>query len=110
MIDTFPIVSSVVFENMDKVQGIKYDIVIVDPAIVNSPGFLDRNRLNVLFSRAKSGFYVVGAYSRWQNMWMSDSVMLREFASQLRKNRKQWPGSGTPNSRFFDADALPASR
>lgn len=86
----YPKASEVVIETIDKVQGMEYDIVIVDPVVVKSPGFLDIHRLNVLFSRAKCGLYVIGDCSAWQRMHMDDSLPLRKFSSQLQEFRRPW--------------------
>lgn len=98
--------ADVILETADKVQGIEYDIVIVDPVAVTSPGFLDKNRLNVLFSRAKSGLYVVGHYSSWIKMFREDSRMLRDFGKALRKYRVFWPQYQELASPFFDPEIL----
>ncbi len=48
------VTTNVDLRTVDSVQGMQYDIVIVDPVIVRrSPGFFTKNRLNVLFSRAR---------------------------------------------------------
>ena len=52
--------AEVALETVDKIQGMEYDVVIIDPVVVRSPGFLDMNRLNVMFSRARCGLYVIG--------------------------------------------------
>ncbi|KIW75696.1 hypothetical protein Z517_10438 [Fonsecaea pedrosoi CBS 271.37] len=55
----YPAAKDVVLQTVDSVQGMEYDVVIVDPTVVRSPGFLNENRLNVMFSRARYGLYVV---------------------------------------------------
>ena len=51
----------VVTDKIDRRQGSEFDIVIVDLTRTESAGFMkDKRRLNVLFSRAKNGLYVVG--------------------------------------------------
>ena len=48
---TYPQSKGVELHTVDSVQGLEFDIVIADPAVVTDPGFLDLNRLNVMFSR-----------------------------------------------------------
>lgn len=82
--------ANVSLETVDRVQGNEYDVCIVDPVSVDRPGFLTKNRLNVMFSRARHGLYVVGNYTAWSSMWRSDSLMLRKFATELAKHKKKW--------------------
>ncbi|RYP32043.1 hypothetical protein DL767_005397 [Monosporascus sp. MG133] len=70
----FPEAAEVALETIDKAQGMEYDIVIVDMVVATSPGFLNKNRLNVLLSRARCGLYVIGNYSAWKKMKSNDSV------------------------------------
>lgn len=100
MCDEYPEAANVVLETGDKVQGREYNIVLVDPVVTASPGFLDQNRLNVLFSRARDGLYVVGNFDRWQMMYKDDSVPLKDFGRELTKFRMPW--AGTRQSRFYD--------
>jgi superfamily I DNA and/or RNA helicase len=91
----------VVVETIQKVQGVEYDIVIVDPVCVRQPGFLDKRILNVLFSRARSGLYVVGNHDTWSRMHRSDSYWLRAFARQLVQHKRPWP-EDLKTSQFYD--------
>lgn len=90
--------ATVVVETVDKSQGMEYDIAIIDPVVVKSPGFLTSNRLNVLFSRARNGLYVVGDRSEWKSMFNKRSqgaVGLESFATELWQYDKRyvvkWP-------------------
>lgn len=100
MKNEYPQTPLVVLETGDEVQGKEYDIVLVDTVVTTSPGFLNRNRLNVLFSRAMNGLYVVGNYTAWQNMCKPDSLALRSFGQELAKYRMTWSGKTT--SPFYD--------
>ncbi|KAK7923644.1 Regulator of nonsense transcripts 1-like protein [Apiospora marii] len=65
--NAYPHAANIVIETVDKVQGREYDIVIVDPATVdNATRFLTFKRLNVMFSRARCGLYVVGCAREWE--------------------------------------------
>ncbi|EXJ62897.1 hypothetical protein A1O7_03340 [Cladophialophora yegresii CBS 114405] len=74
---------NVFVETADKVQGMEYDIVIVDPVATHFPGFLTMQRLNVLFSRAKYGLYVCGNLEAWRNMRRDGSEWIQAFGSAL---------------------------
>ncbi len=100
----YPKASEVVIETVDKVQGVEYDIVILDLVVVKSPGFLDKNRLNVLFSRARCGLYVIGNYQAWGRMRKSDSLPLKAFATELETFRISWPSSQASRSEFYRSD------
>ncbi|EXJ80393.1 hypothetical protein A1O1_08537 [Capronia coronata CBS 617.96] len=106
MAEKYGVAANVILETAGKVQGIEYDIVIVDPVAVKSPGFLDKNRLNVLFSQAKSGLYVVGHYRSWIWMWKDDSLPLWTIAKELKKYQVDWPAGQTLASEFFDPSVL----
>jgi superfamily I DNA and/or RNA helicase len=48
-------------DKIDRRQGSEWDIVVVDLTRTEGAGFMkDKQRLNVLFSRAKHGLYIVG--------------------------------------------------
>ncbi|RYP17089.1 hypothetical protein DL765_004708 [Monosporascus sp. GIB2] len=100
----FPEAAEVALETIDKAQGMEYDIVIVDMVVTMSPGFLNKNRLNVMLSRARCGLYVIGNYSAWKEMRSDDSVPLRRFASQLGRFRTPWPSEQARTSRFYPSD------
>lgn len=101
--ELFDVNATVVVETVDKAQGMEYDIAIVDPVVVDSAGFLTSNRLNVLFSRARNGLYVVGDRTRWERMFQEGysgkrpsrgTVALRSFATELWRDNSyvvSWP-------------------
>ncbi|RYP83202.1 hypothetical protein DL769_001398 [Monosporascus sp. CRB-8-3] len=89
---------------IDKAQRIEYDIAIVDMVVVTSPGFLNKNHLNVLLSRARCGLYVIGNYSAWKKMKRDDSVPLRSFASELGRFWTSWPSAQARTSRFYPSN------
>ena len=95
MSDHHPQAADIVIETVDKIQGMEYDIVIIDPVVTDNPGFLDLRRLNVLFSRARCGLYVVASHSRWKTMfsdpWSSKgrAYPLKQFAAQLERYSKE---------------------
>ncbi|RYO77300.1 hypothetical protein DL766_000224 [Monosporascus sp. MC13-8B] len=97
----FPEAAEVALGTIDKAQGMEYDIVIVDMVVTMSPGFLNKNRLNVMLSRARCGLYVIGNYSAWKEMRSDDSVPLRRIASQLGRFRMPWPSAQARTSRFY---------
>ncbi|KIX97972.1 uncharacterized protein Z520_06050 [Fonsecaea multimorphosa CBS 102226] len=102
----YPAAKDVVLQTVDSIQGMEYDVVIADPTVVRSPGFLDANRLNVMFSRARYGLYVVGDHTTWTSMRMDDSLPLRKFAGQFKEAyRIKWDGP-KPSSPFFDEDMI----
>jgi len=104
MAAVYPDAANVTIETVDSVQGLEYDIVIVDPVAVRKAGFLNKNRSNVLFSRARCALYVVGNADAWNSMWRSDANALKSFCAQLMPYRcrakKDMP------SKFFDPDVL----
>ncbi|OAL18202.1 hypothetical protein AYO20_11769 [Fonsecaea nubica] len=106
----YPAAKDVVLQTVDSVQGMEYDVVIVDPTVVRSPGFLNENRLNVMFSRARYGLYVVGDYRAWLAMWRDDSRPLRKFAAEFKSAyRVRWDRQNkdqTLSSPFFHEDML----
>ncbi|KIV85162.1 hypothetical protein PV11_00892 [Exophiala sideris] len=104
MAAAIPEAANVTIETVDSVQGLEYDIVIVDLVAVRKPGFLNKNRLNVLFSRARCGLYVVGNASAWKSMIYDDARALKSFCSQLMPYRHV--AKKDMSSRFFDSDVL----
>ncbi|KIW26954.1 uncharacterized protein PV07_06739 [Cladophialophora immunda] len=106
----YPAAKDVVLQTVDSVQGMEYDVVIVDPTVVRSPGFLDANRLNVMFSRARYGLYVVGDYMSWISMRKDDSAPLRKFAAEFKATyRIKWDRGQkdqTLSSPFFDEEMI----
>jgi superfamily I DNA and/or RNA helicase len=44
-------------------------------------------RLNVLFSRARYGLYVVGNYQAWMRMWRPEAEWLKDFGQRLHKHK-----------------------
>lgn len=104
MAEVYPAAANVTIETVDSVQGIEYDIVIVDPVAVRKPGFLNKNRLNVLFSRARCGLYVVGDATAWAGMRYDDADALKSFRTQLMPYRCHTKEA--VSSTFFDSDVL----
>ncbi|KAK8126983.1 uncharacterized protein PG998_002742 [Apiospora kogelbergensis] len=98
MSDRYPQAANIVIETVDKIQGLEYDIVIMDPVVTDNPGFLDFRRLNVLFSRARCGLYVVANHRRWKRMfetaWSIEGRAwpLKQFAARLERYSKDFPG------------------
>ncbi|KAK4938037.1 hypothetical protein LTR10_021444 [Elasticomyces elasticus] len=104
MAAAIPEAANVTIETVDSVQGLEYDIVIMDLVAVRKPGFLNKNRLNVLFSRARCGLYVVGNASAWKSMIYDDARALKSFCTQLMPYRHV--AKKDMSSRFFDSDVL----
>ncbi|RYP47804.1 hypothetical protein DL768_006213 [Monosporascus sp. mg162] len=73
--------------------------------VATSPGFLNKNRPNVLLSRASCGLYVIGNYPAWKKMKSDDSVPLRSFVSELGRFRTPWPSAQARTSRFYPSDS-----
>ncbi|KAK8875242.1 DNA helicase [Apiospora arundinis] len=95
--DDYPQAADIVIETVDKIQGMEYDIVIIDPVMTHNAGFLTFRRLNVLFSRARSGLYVLGCVASWKSLFktVTDSsdyaYPLKKFAEQLDPYIKRFP-------------------
>ena len=104
MAGKYPAALEVALETVDKIQGMEYDVVIIDPVVVKSPGFLDMNRLNVMFSRARHALYVIGASDAWDHMILQDSEPLRKFQAQLRPFEVRWPLSQPFESPFYHSE------
>ena len=104
MAEKYPAASEVALETVDKIQGMEYDVVIIDPVVVRSPGFLDMNRLNVMFSRARHGLYVIGNIHAWGCMILDDSKPLRKFQAQLSPFKVRWPSSQPSESPFYHSE------
>ncbi|KAK4937961.1 hypothetical protein LTR10_021526 [Elasticomyces elasticus] len=102
MCEDYPQAESVVVDKIDKRQGAEFDVVIVDPCAVARAGFLQKQRLNVLFSRAKCGLYVLGKHKSWKLMYVDQAYWLQRFHAQLEKYRQVWPSDRPLESRFFD--------
>lgn len=112
MIGHYPQAANLIIETAGKVQGMEYDIVIVDPVVVHNIGFLDFKRLNVMFSRARCGLYVVGCKTRWNIMFPSiaeaswdRAYPLKQFAKELFQYTKSYEeafGENCPSrNRFY---------
>ncbi|KAK7968713.1 P-loop containing nucleoside triphosphate hydrolase protein [Apiospora saccharicola] len=102
--NVYPQAADIVVETVDKVQGREYDIVIVDPATVDhATRFLTRQRLNVMFSRARSGLYVVGSERDWEILSVNP---LGAFARELPLYKVRYPTAGDCPDRneFYDPD------
>ncbi|KAK8043864.1 hypothetical protein PG994_012702 [Apiospora phragmitis] len=97
MTRVYPQAADIIVETVDKVQGREYDVVIVDPVMVSKPGFLDLRRLNVMFSRARCGLYVVGCMDKWKRLFyrIADrggyDCPLECFAKQLYPYSVRYP-------------------
>ncbi|KAK7941560.1 uncharacterized protein PG986_013947 [Apiospora aurea] len=93
MSDDYPQAEDIAIETVDKIQGMEYDIVIIDPVVNSSVGFLNHRRLNVLFSRARSGLYVVGCATKWSLLsgWHENVDDFEDFAKQLYPYTKCFP-------------------
>jgi len=102
MCEDYPQAEAVVVDKIDKRQGAEFDIVIIDPCAVARAGFLQKQRLNVLFSRAKCGLYVLGKHSAWKLMYPDQAFWFRKFHAQLEQYRQVWPVNKPLESRFFD--------
>lgn len=87
MVRSIPSAKNVILDRLERVQGLEYDIVIVDPAITTSAGFLTSRRLNVLFSRARCGLYLVGAPALWYSMRGDNRPAMLRFNSLFLKYR-----------------------
>ncbi|EXJ71984.1 uncharacterized protein A1O5_04486 [Cladophialophora psammophila CBS 110553] len=109
MEEDYPAAKDVALQPGDIVQSLEYDPPIVDPTVVRSPGFLDVNRLNVMFSRARYGLYVVGNYNSCIAMWREDSRTLRQFAKEFKRDSRATGASESNeilSSPFFDDDMI----
>ncbi|KAI1869629.1 hypothetical protein JX265_006719 [Neoarthrinium moseri] len=104
----FPATAHVVLETGDTVQGREFDVVLLDPVVTSSPGFLNKNRLNVLVSRARDGLYVVGNSDQWDRMLYEDSQPLKAIRRQLLEFGVTWTGDQT--SRFYDPETFRCHR
>ncbi|KIV84947.1 hypothetical protein PV11_00692 [Exophiala sideris] len=103
MCEIYPQAESVfVVDKIDKRQGAEFDVVVVDPCAVARAGFLQKQRLNVLFSRAKCGLYVLGNHRSWKLMYGDLTYWFRRFHAQLEKYRQVWPSDKPLESAFFD--------
>ncbi|KIW57473.1 hypothetical protein PV05_06021 [Exophiala xenobiotica] len=104
MAKRYPDANKVLVEMVGKSQGMEYDIVIADPVIVSAgPLFLTKKRLNVLFSRARQGLYVVGCHAKWSAMKKKDdSPYLQAFAKELYQHRITWTPGNALQSPFID--------
>jgi len=70
-------------DRIDRRQGSEFDIVIVDLTRSEGAGFMkDKKRLNVLFSRAKNGLYVVGNKKCIDSLKGSNGKFLQKFQSE----------------------------
>jgi hypothetical protein len=70
-------------DKIDRRQGSEFDIVIVDLTRSQGSGFMrDKKRLNVLFSRAKNGLYVVGRKKCIDSLNISNGKFLQKFQSE----------------------------
>jgi hypothetical protein len=99
----YPEADKVLVEMVGKSQGMEYDIVIADPVIVSArPLFLTKHRLDVLFSRARQGLYVVGSYAKWSRMRKDDSPYLQAFIKELHQYRITWTPGNALRSEFID--------
>ncbi|KAJ9612117.1 hypothetical protein H2200_003714 [Cladophialophora chaetospira] len=103
---TYSQARSVELLTVDSVQGLEFDIVIADPCVVMSPGFLNENRLNVMFSRARFALYVVGDSKAWSRMSKDDSKPLRRFHAHFSRYEKKFDASKKLTSEFFDENWL----
>jgi hypothetical protein len=76
----------VLTDKIDRRQGSEFDIIISDLTRTQDAGFLkDRRRLNVLFSRAKHGLYVVGNKRFIDRLDESKGRFLGQFQSEYLK-------------------------
>ncbi|KAK8097429.1 P-loop containing nucleoside triphosphate hydrolase protein [Apiospora sp. TS-2023a] len=93
MTDDYPQAADIVIETVDKIQGMEYDIVIIDPVVTHKVGFLDNRRLNVLFSRARSGLYVLGCTQKWRSIrgYSGNVEALQRLAKELHPYIKRFP-------------------
>ena len=70
-------------DKIDRRQGSEFDIAIVDLTRSEGAGFMkDKKRLNVLFSRAKNGLYVVGNKKWIDSLKGSNGKFLQKFQSE----------------------------
>jgi hypothetical protein len=77
------ITQPVVTNKIDRRQGSEFDIVIVDLTRTQGAGFMkDKKRLNVLFSRAKNGLYVVDHKKCIDDLNRSNGKFLQKFQSE----------------------------
>ncbi len=74
-------------------QSNSFIVVIVDPVVVHSAGFLTMQRLNVLFSRAKYGLYVVGNLGGWNKMDQERAEWIQAFGEALSKHKVTLPAA-----------------
>ncbi|KAK6863561.1 hypothetical protein PG995_000089 [Apiospora arundinis] len=106
----YPQVGQVHIETVGKVQGREYDIVIVDPAATTRPSrFLDSQLLNVMFSRARCGLYVLGCEIQWNIMFDETSAYpLSRFAEELKSFKKRYPSTADEecpeSNEFYNPD------
>ncbi|KAK5326709.1 hypothetical protein LTR93_003572 [Exophiala xenobiotica] len=103
MAKRYPEAGKVLVEMVGKSQGIEYDIVIADPVIASARRcFLTKNRLNVLFSRARQGLYVVGSHAKWSAMEKDHAPHLQAFMKELGQYRITWTPGNALRSEFID--------
>ncbi|KIW56291.1 hypothetical protein PV05_04961 [Exophiala xenobiotica] len=102
MCERYPQAADVVVDKIDKRQGAEFDIVIVDPCAVIKAGFLQKQRLNVLFSRARCGLYVLGNHMQWSAMEGDRQAWFKKFHDQLKEYRTEWPQEKSLESRFYE--------
>ena len=77
-------------DKIDRRQGSEFDIVIVDLTRSEGAGFMkDKKRLNVLFSRAKNGLYVVGNKKCIDSLKISNGKFLKKFQSEYLRFRRR---------------------
>jgi len=107
MENLYPAAKDVVLQTVDSVQGLEFDVVIVNPTVVRSPGFLDANPLNGMFSRARYGLYMVDDRVSWISMNKDDSGPLRKFADQFKDAyRIRWDQDQALSPPIFQEDML----
>jgi len=83
MSKVYPQVLGKVETDMIDRQGSEFDIVIVDLTRSEGAGFMkDKMRLNVLFSRAKNGLYVVGNKKCIDSLNVFNGKFLKKFQSE----------------------------
>src|SRR5436190_14591035 len=81
------IAKQVLTDKIDRRQGSEWDIVVVDLTRSHGAGFMkEKRRLNVLFSRAKNGLYIVGHKQDIDDLKRSDGKFLRDFQSVFLSN------------------------
>lgn len=93
-------------DKVDRRQGEEWDFVVIDLTITDRVGFLrEVNRLNVLWSRARCGLYVIGSKAQMDSIVDRGVGYLRNFYGECLRFRVV-NDAGSTTSRFVDFDTV----